>query len=356
MAIIGIDLGTTNSLVSVYRNGRPELLPNELGQYMTPSCVGVLEDGSVVVGAVAKERLITHPAETASSFKTWMGTEKTFSLGGKSFLPHELSALVLRKLAQSAQAALGERIEEAVISVPAYFNDNQRCATRLAAQLAGLPVKRLINEPSAAALFHSRATPQEERRLLIVDFGGGTLDVSVVDYFANMVEIVAIAGNNRLGGNDIDRAIADYFCRQTGLVWSELDAQQQRQLLSLAERGKTGLSHAGGRGCILACQLGGETLSAPLNRELLSHLCQPIFQQVKEVIVRAIRDSNIPISAIHDVILVGAPLSWASLWTIWRSCFPSGPPWPSTRSIQWRWEWGCAPVSRSAVRTFGTLS
>lgn len=305
MAIIGIDLGTTNSLVSVYRNGRPELLPNELGQYMTPSCVGVLEDGSVVVGAVAKERLITHPAETASSFKTWMGTEKTFSLGGKSFLPHELSALVLRKLAQSAQAALGERIEEAVISVPAYFNDNQRCATRLAAQLAGLPVKRLINEPSAAALFHSRATPQEERRLLIVDFGGGTLDVSVVDYFANMVEIVAIAGNNRLGGNDIDRAIADYFCRQTGLVWSELDAQQQRQLLSLAERGKTGLSHAGGRGCILACQLGGETLSAPLNRELLSHLCQPIFQQVKEVIVRGVRDSGIPISAIHDVVLVG---------------------------------------------------
>ena len=179
MAIIGIDLGTTNSLVSVYRNGRPELLSNELGQYMTPSCVGVLEDGSVVVGAVAKERLITHPGETAASFKTWMGTEKTFSLGGRTFLPHELSALVLRKLAQSAQAALGEQIDEAVISVPAYFNDNQRCATRLAAQLAGLPVKRLINEPSAAALFHSRATPQEERRLLVVDFGGGTLDVSV---------------------------------------------------------------------------------------------------------------------------------------------------------------------------------
>ena len=305
MAIIGIDLGTTNSLVSVYRNGRPELLPNELGQYMTPSCVGVLEDGSVVVGAVAKERLITHPGETAASFKTWMGTEKTFSLGGRTFLPHELSALVLRKLAQSAQAALGEQIDEAVISVPAYFNDNQRCATRLAAQLAGLPVKRLINEPSAAALFHSRATPQEERRLLVVDFGGGTLDVSVVDCFANMVEIVAIAGNNRLGGNDIDRAIADYFCQQTDLVWSELDTQQQRQLLSLAERGKTGLSQAGSRGCILACQLGGETLSAPLNRELLSGLCQPIFQQVKEVIVRGVRDSGIPISAIHDVVLVG---------------------------------------------------
>ena len=302
MAIIGIDLGTTNSLVSVYRNGHVELLPNEWGQVMTPSCVGVLEDGTVTVGAVAKERLITHPGETAASFKTWMGTQKEFLLGGKTFLPHELSALVLRRLAQNAREALGEEIEEAIISVPAYFNDNQRCATRLAAQLAGLPVKRLINEPSAAALYHSRAALQEERRLLIVDFGGGTLDVSVVDCFANMVEIVAIAGNNRLGGNDIDRAIADYFCQQTGLSWSDLDPRQQRQLLSLAEKGKIGLRD---RGCILACQIGAETLSAPLDRETLAAICQPIFQQVKEVIVRGIRDSGIPISDIHDVVLVG---------------------------------------------------
>lgn len=147
MAIIGIDLGTTNSLVSVYRNGHAELLPNEWGEFMTPSCVGVLEDGTVTVGAVAKERLITHPEETAASFKTWMGTQKEYILGDRRFLPQELSALVLRKLAQSAREALGEEIEEAIISVPAYFNDNQRCATRLAAQLAGLPVKRLINEP-----------------------------------------------------------------------------------------------------------------------------------------------------------------------------------------------------------------
>ena len=157
MAIIGIDLGTTNSLVSVYRNGHAELLPNEWGEFMTPSCVGVLEDGTVTVGAVAKERLITHPEETAASFKTWMGTQKEYILGGRRFLPQELSALVLRKLAQNAREALGEEIEEAIISVPAYFNDNQRCATRLAAQLAGLPVKRLINEPSAAALYYSQS-------------------------------------------------------------------------------------------------------------------------------------------------------------------------------------------------------
>ena len=208
MAVIGIDLGTTNSLVSVYRNGRTELIPNELGQYMTPSCVSLMEDGSLAVGAVAKERLITHPERTAVAFKTWMGTEKAFSLGDRAFLPHELSAMVLKKLAQSARAALGEEIEEAVISVPAYFNDNQRCATRLAAQLAGLPVKRLINEPSAAALCYSEALHRQEGKLLVVDFGGGTLDVSVVDCFENMVEILAIAGDNHLGGNDIDQAIA----------------------------------------------------------------------------------------------------------------------------------------------------
>ena len=305
MAMIGIDLGTTNSLVGVYRNGHPELLPNEWGQFMTPSCVGVLEDGAVTVGAVAKERLITHPGETAASFKTWMGTQKEFLLGGKTFLPHELSALVLRKLAQTAREALGEEIEEAVISVPAYFNDNQRCATRLAAQLAGLPVKRLINEPSAAALYHSHAAHQQEQRLLVVDFGGGTLDVSVVDCFENMVEIVAIAGNNRLGGNDIDRAIASYFCDQTGLSWPNLAPQQQRQLLALAEKGKIGLSRMRDRGCILACQIDGETRSVPLDGETLRAICQPIFRQVKEVIVRAVRDSGIPISAISDVVLVG---------------------------------------------------
>lgn len=304
MAIIGIDLGTTNSLVSMFRNGQVELLPNEWGEFLTPSCVGILEDGTITVGAIAKERLITHPSETISSFKTWMGTEKKFLLGDKTFLPHELSALVLKKLYQNAREALGEEIEEAIISVPAYFNDHQRCATRLAAQLAGLPVKRLINEPSAAALYHRCATMGEEQRLLIIDFGGGTLDVSVVDCFENMVEIVAISGNNRLGGDNIDQAIADYFCEKTNLTWNSLDMKQKRQLLALAEKGKIGLSKSE-KGCILAFQIGQETQSVSLNREILAKICRPIFQQVKEVIAQAFRDSGIPISEIDDVVLVG---------------------------------------------------
>ncbi len=180
MAIIGIDLGTTNSLACIFRNGRTELIPNELGTYKTSSVVSLLEDGTVLVGAAAKERLISNPQSTAASFKVWMGTERLIPLGGRSFLPEELSALVLRQILQDAQRYLGEPVEEAVISVPAYFNDNQRSATKLAAQLAGVTVKRLINEPSA--LYHRHCTQeQEDRQMMVIDFGGGTLDVSIVE-------------------------------------------------------------------------------------------------------------------------------------------------------------------------------
>ncbi len=182
MAIIGIDLGTTNSLACIFRNGRTELIPNELGTYKTSSVVSLLEDGTVLVGAAAKERLISNTQSTAASFKVWMGTERLIPLGGRSFLPEELSALVLRQILQDAQRYLGEPVEEAVISVPAYFNDNQRSATKLAAQLAGVTVKRLINEPSAAALYHRHCTQeQEDRQMMVIDFGGGTLDVSIVE-------------------------------------------------------------------------------------------------------------------------------------------------------------------------------
>ena len=149
--VIGIDLGTTNSLACVYRNGHTELIPNSLGEYMTKSAVSVLEDGSVLTGSAARERLLLHPTQTAVSFKRFMGTDHEILLGDRVFLPHELSALILRQLYEEARAYLGQEIEEAVISVPAYFDDNQRNATKLAAQLAGIPVKRLINEPSAAA-------------------------------------------------------------------------------------------------------------------------------------------------------------------------------------------------------------
>lgn len=244
--IIGIDLGTTNSLACVYRNGHTELIPNALGEYMTKSAVSIMEDGTILVGTAAKERQFTHPERTAASFKRWMGTEKAVHIGDEStgvFLPHELSALVLKQLYEDARRYLGEEIEEAVISVPAYFDDNQRNATKLAAQLAGIPVKRLINEPSAAALRYNLNEPGRDCRLMVIDFGGGTLDVSIVECFENIIEIIAIAGDNRLGGDDIDSAIASYFCRAHSLSMDALSPTQRASLLRQSEAAKKALSN-----------------------------------------------------------------------------------------------------------------
>jgi len=310
MAIVGIDLGTTNSLACVYRNGRTELIPNELGDYKTSSAVSVLEDGSVLVGAAAKERLISHPESTAASFKIWMGTEKKLTLGGRQFRPEELSALVLRQLLEDVGRYLGEPVEEAVISVPAYFNDDQRCATKLAAQLAGLKVKRLINEPSAAALYHRYSTRSGDSRMMIVDFGGGTLDVSIVDCFENIIEITAIAGDNRLGGDDIDRAIVEYFCKNNGLAENRLEPSLRAFLYRQAENAKIALSGGSAETAGIApagtisIRHDEAEYSLVLTNELLRQLCEPIFKRVREVITRAMKDRN-QRSRINDVILVG---------------------------------------------------
>lgn len=305
MALIGIDLGTTNSLACIYKNGRAELIPNELGRYATKSCVSILEDDTIVVGAAARERLISHPKRTAASFKTWMGTERTFTLGGRDFLPHELSALVLKKIVHSAESYLGEAVEEAIISVPAYFNDNQRCATKLAAQLAGLPVKRLINEPSAAALYYSCQSGKSECKLMVIDFGGGTLDVSVVDCFENMIEIIAIAGNNRLGGDDIDKSIIDYFCSENGLVFEELNNEYKARLFTMAEAAKIKLSKEPDQELLPTLSTQDDIYKIKLNKEILSNLCRPVFEKVRTVISRAVKDSGIPVADLDDVVLVG---------------------------------------------------
>ncbi len=302
MAIIGIDLGTTNSLACVYRDGRAELIPNELGEYKTTSAVSVLEDGAVLVGAAAKERLVTHPEATAASFKIWMGMERSLTLAGRKFKPEELSALVLRQLLEDAKRYLGEPVEEAVISVPAYFNDDQRCATKLAAQLAGLNVKRLINEPSAAALYHRYSAQTGDCQLMIVDFGGGTLDVSIVECFENIIEITAIAGDNRLGGDDIDRAIVSCFCQENELVEEQLEPGLRASLYRQAETAKIALSSAPAASIFL--QQGEQRYSLLLTNDLLRQLCGPVFQRVRAVITRAMKDRSRG-GRLSDVILVG---------------------------------------------------
>lgn len=302
MAIIGIDLGTTNSLACVYRDGKAELIPNELGSFITKSAVSLMDDGTILVGAAAKERLISYPEYTASSFKVWMGTDRVVSLGAKKFKPEELSAFILKQLLEDARRYLGEPVEEAIISVPAYFNDNQRCATKLAAKLAGLKVKRLINEPSAAALYYRHSTQTGDCQMMIVDFGGGTLDVSIVDCFENIIEITSIAGDNHLGGNDIDQTIVEFFLAQNGLSRSALPPSSLAILYRQAENAKIALSSA--PTALISLQLQETQYSLRLTNQLLRQLCEPIFQKVRDVIGRAMHNRE-RAAKIDHVILVG---------------------------------------------------
>ena len=302
MSTIGIDLGTTNSLVCVCRNGNTELIPNELGSYKTSSAVSILEDGTVLVGSAAKERLISFPESTAASFKVWMGMERTLTLGRQTFSPEELSALVLRQLKDDAQRYLGEPVEDAVISVPAYFNDDQRCATKLAAKMAGLNVLRLINEPSAAALCYRHFNGGKDGQMMIIDFGGGTLDVSIVDCFENIIEITAIAGDNHLGGDDIDRAIAEHFCAENDLNADELPPSLRASLFRQAETAKIALS--GAPAAMLAIQPDDHPYSLVLTRPLLRELCEPLFRKVASVIRQCMKNRKRN-SRIDDVVLVG---------------------------------------------------
>ncbi|MCI8270321.1 MAG: molecular chaperone HscC [Lachnospiraceae bacterium] len=301
MAIIGIDLGTTNSLACICQDGKSIRIPNSLGQALTPSAVSIDDDGKILVGAVAKERLISHPSASAASFKRYMGTNKVFLLAGQSFTPQELSSFILRQLKEDAERFLGEKVTEAVISVPAYFNDHQRYATKEAGRLAGLHVERLVNEPSAAALAASQISGKEEGCYLVFDFGGGTLDVSVVDYFDNVIEIIAVSGDNHLGGDDFDAIIARRFCSLQQMDYNHLDPIQQASLLRLAEDCKKQLTSQSQ--AELVWEAGGKSIA--LTNIELARLCQGIFDRIRQVITNALRDSSRLMADIDEIVLVG---------------------------------------------------
>lgn len=196
---IGIDLGTTNSLIAQFIDGETRLIPNKLGHYLTPSVVSIGDDDCLLVGLPARERLATQPHLSAASFKRFMGTNKLFQLGKRRFRAEELSALILKSLKEDAESFLGEAVVDVVITVPAYFNAIQRQATKAAAQMAGLNVLRLLNEPTAAGLAYNLQEKPDDTRFLIYDLGGGTFDVSILDYFDGVVQVSASAGDNHLG-------------------------------------------------------------------------------------------------------------------------------------------------------------
>lgn len=302
MAIIGIDLGTTNSLGAVYRNHKVELIPNRFGSFLTPSVVSMTDDGTILVGEVAKERLVSHPEATAASFKKDMGTEQKYILGNKTFLPEELSSFIIRSIVEDAKIYLQEEIEEVIVSVPAYFHDRQRVATKRAGALAGVTVNRIINEPSAAAMASYIDTSKEEL-FLIFDFGGGTLDVSLVECFDTMVEIISVAGDNRLGGDDFHQIMADSFLKEHGLIKNKVSSKTYAILLRQAEICKRKLTEE--ESAKMTLNLDGKTYQSEYTNQRLLDESAGLLSKIKGVLSRAMRDGEVSLSDLNAVVMVG---------------------------------------------------
>jgi molecular chaperone HscC len=303
MTCIGIDLGTTNSLVSVWQDDQAILIPNAHNEFLTPSVISEAEDGTILVGKAAKERLVNRPKASVSSFKRRMGTDSLCKLTSNTFRAEELSAIVLKQLKEDAESFLGTRVDEAVISVPAYFNDQQRTATKRAAQLAGLKVERLINEPTAAAIAYGLHERADDCHYLVLDLGGGTFDVSVLEFFEGVMEVHASAGDNFLGGDDFSKAILDALLKDQGLRADKLKANE----LSLLQKEVDNAKHALSNQDIvyISCNIGKKSISWPLTHKQFEAIAQPLLERIRFPIERALRDAGLRPTDLDEVILVG---------------------------------------------------
>jgi molecular chaperone HscC len=298
--IVGIDLGTTNSAVGIWRNGRAELIPNSLGSVLTPSAVSVDDKGEFLVGLAARERQVTHPGSSATAFKRFMGTTRTLALGSKhSLRPEELSSLVLRSLKSDAEIFLGEPVTEAVITVPAYFNDKQRKATRRAGELAGFKVERLVNEPTAAALAYGIHELANESRFLVFDLGGGTFDVSILEIFEGVIEVRSSTGDNQLGGEDFNQVLIDDFksvLNRPDPILAERvreQAERARRLLTTQPR------------ALMSVSWENRLFEHEVTAERFETLCARLLERLREPVVRAMRDGKIGAETLKEIILVG---------------------------------------------------
>jgi len=301
--IVGIDLGTTHSLVAVWRDGATELVANALGHTLTPSVVGLDDQGRVLVGQAARERLHTHPHLTTALFKRYMGSNQQVTLGGRAYRPEELSALVLKSLKEDVERAYGEQVTEAVISVPAYFSDAQRKATRVAGELAGLRVDKLINEPTAAALAYGLHQRDKETSFLVFDLGGGTFDVSILELFEGVMEVRASAGDNYLGGEDFDQLLLEHFVQaQQGNDFPGATTLLQ-PLRREAERVRRQLGQAQQADFVVRVE--GREWRHVYTQDALADLFAPLLARLRTPIERALRDARIRASDLDEVLLVG---------------------------------------------------
>ena len=309
--IIGIDLGTTNSCVAIMEGGNVTIIPNSEGARTTPSVVNIKDNGEVVVGEIAKRQAVTNPTSTVSSIKTHMGSDYKVEIFGKKYTPQEISAKILQKLKKDAEAYLGEEVKEAVITVPAYFTDSQRQATKDAGTIAGLDVKRIINEPTAAALAYGLEKKKEEK-VLVFDLGGGTFDVSVLEISDGVIEVISTAGNNHLGGDNFDDEIIKWlvaeFKKENGIDLSN-DKMAYQRLKDAAEKAKKELSTLMETSISLPFitmdATGPKHLEMKLTRAKFNDLTRHLVEATQGPTKTALQDANLNASQIDEILLVG---------------------------------------------------
>ena len=310
--IIGIDLGTTNSCVAVFEGGEPVVITNPEGARTTPSVVAFSKQGERLVGQVAKRQAVTNPDRTIISIKRDMGTDRKVNIDNRSFTPQEISAMILQKLKSDAEAYLGTTVTEAVITVPAYFTDAQRQATKDAGKIAGLEVKRIINEPTAAALAYGM-DKEEPQKIMVFDLGGGTFDVSLLDISDGVFEVLATAGNNKLGGDDFDERIvnwmAEQFAAENGGIDLRKDKMAHQRLRDAAEKAKIELSGVMSTAIslpfITADQTGPKHFEATLTRAKFDELTHDLVRKTMEPTEKVLRDAGLSASDVSKVLLVG---------------------------------------------------
>ena len=309
--IIGIDLGTTNSCVAVMEGGKPTVIANQEGARTTPSIVAFTKTGERLVGEPAKRQAVTNAEKTISSIKRHMGTDYKVAIDDKQYSPQQISAMILQKLKADAEGYLGEKVTEAVITVPAYFNDAQRQATKDAGKIAGLDVKRIINEPTAAALAYGLDN-EKEQKIMVYDLGGGTFDVSIIEIGDGVIEVLSTAGNNRLGGDDFDQKVTDYifaeFKKQEGVDLSN-DKMDLQRIREAAEKAKKELSSATTTNInlpfITATADGPKHLDMNLTKAKFDELTHDLVEKTAEPVQRALSDAGLQASELSKVLLVG---------------------------------------------------
>lgn len=303
--IIGIDLGTTNSAAAVWRDGEAVLIPNALGDVLTPSAVSLNDAGELLVGIAARDRQSTHPQVTATAFKRLMGTEQKLQFGKMRMSPEELSALVLGTLKRDAEAFLGVAVDGAVITVPAYFNEEQRRATKRAGEMAGLAVERLLNEPTAAALAYGIHQAEDDDPFLVFDLGGGTFDVSLVQMFDGVIEVRSSSGDPRLGGIDFNMALAQVALAKlpAEIQRDAGDAVLRSKIEEAAERARRELSSSDQARFALAWQ--GNEFSAEISSSEFETAAAPLIERLREPVLRSLRDGNTRASELGEIVLVG---------------------------------------------------